>query len=97
MARPELLLLDEPCVKLALTLVRTIFETVKAISAEGTTALFVVQNAVTALLIAKRRRVIESGRVILIDTSEGLLRNPKIQDAYLAKPVTATNQQGRKS
>lgn len=83
MARPKLLLLDEPSMGLAPLMVKTIFEVVKDINKEGTTILLVEQNANMALSIANRAYVIETGRVILSGTAEELQASEEIKNAYL--------------
>lgn len=83
MARPKLLLLDEPSMGLAPLMVKTIFETVKDISKAGTTILLVEQNAHIALSIADRGYVIETGRVILSGTAAELQASEEVKDAYL--------------
>ncbi len=83
MARPKLLLLDEPSMGLAPLMVKTIFQVVKDINKEGTTILLVEQNANMALSIADRAYVIETGRVILSGTAEELQASEEIKNAYL--------------
>lgn len=83
MARPKLLLLDEPSMGLAPLMVKTIFETVKDISKAGTTILLVEQNAHIALSIADRGYVIETGRVILSGTAAELQASEEVKNAYL--------------
>ncbi|MFJ7935721.1 ABC transporter ATP-binding protein [Sporosarcina sp. NPDC096371] len=83
MAKPKLLLLDEPSMGLAPLMVKTIFEVVKDINKEGTTILLVEQNANMALSIADRAYVIETGRVILSGTAEELQASEEIKNAYL--------------
>jgi len=83
MARPALLMLDEPSMGLAPLVVRDIFATVERVSAQGTTVLLVEQNARGALRIARRGYVLETGRVVLSGTSEELLANRDVQRAYL--------------
>lgn len=83
MARPKLLLLDEPSMGLAPLMVKTIFETVKDISNAGTTILLVEQNAHIALSIADRGYVIETGRVILSGTAAELQASEEVKNAYL--------------
>lgn len=83
MARPRLLLLDEPSMGLAPLMVKTIFQVVKDINKEGTTILLVEQNANMALSIANRAYVIETGRVILSGTAEELQASEEIKNAYL--------------
>ena len=83
MAKPKLLLLDEPSMGLAPLMVQTIFEVVKDINREGTTILLVEQNANMALSIANRAYVIETGRVILSGTPDELHASEEIKNAYL--------------
>jgi branched-chain amino acid transport system ATP-binding protein len=83
MAHPRLLLMDEPSMGLAPFLVENIFETITQINKEGTTILLVEQNALMALSVAGRGYVLETGEVIIQDTSEELKKNKQIQKAYL--------------
>jgi branched-chain amino acid transport system ATP-binding protein len=83
MSRPRLLLLDEPSMGLAPMLVKKIFETIKRIAEEGVTLLLVEQNAKLALEISHRGYVMESGKIILSDSADALLKDPKVQQAYL--------------
>ncbi|KAB2891255.1 MAG: ABC transporter ATP-binding protein [Desulfobulbaceae bacterium] len=84
MARPKLLLLDEPSMGLAPLVIRQIFEIIKQINAENNTTIFLVeQNANQALHIADRGYVIENGRIALSGSAEALLKNTEIQKAYL--------------
>ena len=84
MARPHLLLLDEPSLGLAPLLVREIFQIVKAINeAEGLTILLVEQDAKAALAIAQRGYVLETGRVVLEDSAERLRENEAVRRSYL--------------
>ncbi|MGJ7919347.1 ABC transporter ATP-binding protein [Neobacillus sp. LXY-4] len=83
MARPKLLLLDEPSMGLAPILVKTIFNIIKQINKDGTTILLVEQNANMALSIANRAYVIETGRVVLSGTAEELNASDQIKSAYL--------------
>jgi branched-chain amino acid transport system ATP-binding protein len=83
MARPRLLLLDEPSLGLAPILVRQIFEAIVAINGEGVTILLVEQNAYQALRIAHHGYVLATGRVVLEGTGRELLANPEIRAAYL--------------
>ena len=83
MSRPRLLLLDEPSMGLAPMLVQKIFEVIRRIADEGVTLLLVEQNAKLALQVSHRGYVMESGKVILTDAAETLLRDPKVQQAYL--------------
>jgi branched-chain amino acid transport system ATP-binding protein len=83
MAKPKLLLLDEPSMGLAPLMVKTIFNVIKDINKEGTTILLVEQNANMALSIADRAYVLETGRVILSGTAEELHASEEIKNAYL--------------
>jgi branched-chain amino acid transport system ATP-binding protein len=83
MARPRLLLMDEPSMGLAPVLVESVFEIIIEINKEGTTILLVEQNAHMALQIAQRGYVLQTGEIVLSDTAEGLRTNPLVQKAYL--------------
>jgi branched-chain amino acid transport system ATP-binding protein len=83
MAKPRLLLMDEPSLGLAPILVREIFRTVAEISRQGMTILLVEQNAHMALGIADRGYVMETGNIVLSDSRENLLRNAEVKNAYL--------------
>jgi branched-chain amino acid transport system ATP-binding protein len=83
MARPKLLLLDEPSMGLAPILVERIYETVAEINRQGTTILLVEQNANYALGVSDRGYVLETGTVALTDKSDALRENPDVQKAYL--------------
>jgi branched-chain amino acid transport system ATP-binding protein len=83
MARPKVLLLDEPSMGLAPILVEQIFQIVKDINASGTTVLLVEQNALMALGIAKRGYILQTGEIVLQDTADKLIVNPEVQKAYL--------------
>ena len=83
MARPRLLLMDEPSMGLAPVLVELIFDTIQQINKEGVTILLVEQNALMALSIAHRGYVLQTGEIILSDTAENLKNNPTVQKAYL--------------
>jgi branched-chain amino acid transport system ATP-binding protein len=83
MARPRILLLDEPSMGLAPVLVELIFETLQQINKEGVTLLLVEQNALMALAIANRAYVLQTGEIVLSDTAENLRKNPTVQKAYL--------------
>ena len=83
MARPKLLLLDEPSMGLAPILVEQIFDIVKDINASGTTVLLVEQNALMALGIAKRGYILQTGEIVLEDSADRLTVNPEVQKAYL--------------
>jgi branched-chain amino acid transport system ATP-binding protein len=83
MARPKLLLLDEPSLGLAPIVVENIFEVITRINADGTTILLVEQNAQMALQIAHKGYVLETGKIILEGPAQELMENPSVQDAYL--------------
>lgn len=85
MARPKLLLLDEPSMGLAPKLVEKIFETVAEINSQGTPILLVEQNAQMALQTAKRGYVLESGEIVLQDDAARLLGNDLVRKAYLGE------------
>ena len=86
MARPELMLLDEPSLGLAPLIVQRIFDIVRDINAkDGTTILLVEQNANIALQIAKRGYVLETGKMVMEDEAGNLLDNPEIRKAYLGE------------
>ncbi len=83
MARPKLLLLDEPSMGLSPILVEQIFEVIRDIHAQGTTVLVVEQNALMALGVAHRGYILQTGRIVLGDTAANLRQNPEVQKAYL--------------
>ena len=84
MARPRLLLLDEPSLGLAPLIVKQIFEIIRKINNENKTTIFLVeQNANLALQVAHRGYVMENGNIILSDTSQNLLANEDVKKAYL--------------
>jgi len=83
MARPRLLLLDEPSMGLAPRIVESIFEVIQDINRQGTTVLLVEQNAHLALSIAHRGYVLETGRIVLSGTARSLLENEAVRRAYL--------------
>jgi len=85
MARPRLLLLDEPSMGLAPVLVEQIFDTVRDINKLGTTILLVEQNAAMALSVAQRGYVIETGAIVLSGTAAELADNPEVRRAYLGE------------
>jgi branched-chain amino acid transport system ATP-binding protein len=85
MARPKVLLMDEPSMGLAPVLVAQNFEIIKHINEQGTTVFVVEQNANMALSIADRGYVLQTGEIVLADTSEGLLNNPEMRKAYLGE------------
>ena len=83
MARPRVLMLDEPTLGLAPVLVAKIFETVRAINGEGVTVLLVEQNVRQALTLAHRACVLESGRLVLQGPARDLLSDERLKRAYL--------------
>ncbi len=83
MARPKLLLLDEPSLGLAPLIVQQIFTIIRDINSQGTTIFLVEQNAHMALRIAHRGYVLQTGQVILADTARNLLEHPDVKRAYL--------------
>ena len=83
MARPKVLLMDEPSMGLAPVLVAQNFEIIERINAAGTTVFVVEQNANMALSIADRGYVLQTGRIVLDDTASALLANPQMRSAYL--------------
>jgi branched-chain amino acid transport system ATP-binding protein len=85
MARPKVLLLDEPSMGLAPLLVETIFSIIRTINAEGTTILLVEQNARMALQVAHRGYVLQSGEIVLHDTAAALLRSDVVRKSYLGE------------
>jgi branched-chain amino acid transport system ATP-binding protein len=88
MARPKLLLLDEPSMGLSPIMVETIFETIGNIREQGMTILLVEQNARMALRIANRGYVIQAGHITLHDSAEGLLRSDLVRKSYLGEKLT---------
>jgi len=85
MARPKLLLLDEPSMGLAPKVVNDIFQTIQTLRSRATTILLVEQNAKAALKVADRGYIIETGRIILEGETQDLLNNKEVQRAYLGK------------
>lgn len=83
MARPKLMLMDEPSMGLAPLLVKEIFEIIKEINKTGTTILLVEQNAHMALSIAHRAYVLETGRIVLEGPAKELAQNEQVRKAYL--------------
>ena len=83
MARPRLLLLDEPSMGLAPLVVQDIFRTLRALNRDGLSIFLVEQNVKQALRIAARGYVIETGSIVLADTASALLGNSRVRDAYL--------------
>ncbi len=85
MAKPSVLLMDEPSMGLAPILVEQVFETIDEISKQGITILVVEQNANVALGIADRGYVIQTGRIVMKDSAKALLANPELSRAYLGE------------
>jgi len=83
-ARPNLMLLDEPSMGLAPVLVRNIFATIREINRSGTSILLVEQNANMALTIANRAYVLQTGGIVLAGSAHEMRRNPEVQEAYLS-------------
>ena len=83
MAKPKLLLLDEPSLGLAPLIVRKIFQIIRDVSAQGVTIFLVEQNAHMALSIANRAYVLQTGQVIKSDNAKTLLEDPDVKKAYL--------------
>ena len=84
MARPRILLLDEPSLGLAPLIIKQIFEIIRQINKENNTTIFLVeQNANQALKLADRGYVMENGRITLVDSAENLLNNDNVRKAYL--------------
>jgi branched-chain amino acid transport system ATP-binding protein len=83
MARPKVLMLDEPSMGLAPILVEQIFDIVKEINEQGTTILLVEQNAMMALSVANRGYVLEVGHIVMQGSGEELMNNKQVQDTYL--------------
>ena len=85
MARPKLLMLDEPSMGLAPIFVERIFETIVEVNKQGTSILLVEQNALMALDVAKRGYVLETGHVALADEAKALAQNPEVRKTYLGE------------
>jgi branched-chain amino acid transport system ATP-binding protein len=83
MAKPRVLLLDEPSMGLAPILVEQIFDIIKTINQEGTTVLLVEQNALMALAIANRGYILQTGEIVLTDKAAALSTNAAVREAYL--------------
>ncbi|HCL78757.1 MAG TPA: ABC transporter ATP-binding protein [Synergistaceae bacterium] len=99
MARPKIMMMDEPSLGLAPLVVRDIFEIIKRVAQEGITVLLIEQNANAALRAADYGYVMETGLITLEGTGEELLNNPQVRDAYLGsarkkkQPVQAVTEQ----
>jgi len=89
MARPKMIMMDEPSMGLAPLVVRDIFGIVTRLRGEGNTVLLVEQNARAALAVADRGYVLETGRIILEGKAEDLLANREVQRAYLGRDLDA--------
>ena len=85
MARPKLLMLDEPSMGLAPIFVERIFETIVEVNKQGTSILLVEQNALMALEVASRGYVLETGHVALADDAKALAQNPEVRKTYLGE------------
>jgi branched-chain amino acid transport system ATP-binding protein len=85
MARPKVLLLDEPSMGLAPILVETIFGVIREINQDGTTILLVEQNALMALSVASRGYVLQTGQIVLEDSARALAQNEVVRQAYLGE------------
>ena len=85
MGQPKLLMLDEPSLGLAPTVVLEIFRTIRSLNSEGTTTLLVEQNAREALRISNRAYVLDTGRIVLTGSGEELLSNEEVKRAFLGK------------
>ncbi|HUG55911.1 MAG TPA: ABC transporter ATP-binding protein [Candidatus Limnocylindrales bacterium] len=85
MAKPKILLLDEPSMGLAPILVELIFKIIQDINAQGTTVLLVEQNALMALSVAHRGYVLQTGTIVLADSAQALARNEMVRKAYLGE------------
>ena len=87
MARPQLLLLDEPSLGLAPQVIELIFETIQKINREGTTILLVEQNAQMALEVSHQAYVLETGRILLEGPAQTISSDPKVKAAYLGEAL----------
>jgi branched-chain amino acid transport system ATP-binding protein len=85
MARPKLLMLDEPSLGLAPMLVKAIFQTIREINEQGVTILLVEQNARAALKLADKGYVLETGNIVLEGTAEEMMRDERVRKAYLGE------------
>ncbi len=87
MARPKLIMMDEPSMGLAPLIVKDIFSIIRLLKDEGNTVLLVEQNAKMALSIADRGYVLETGRIMLEEKAQELLSNKDVQRAYLGRDL----------
>ncbi len=85
MARPKILMLDEPSMGLAPQIVERVFEVIEQVNSEGTPVLLIEQNASMALQAADRGYVIETGEIVLEDEAKKLLGNDQVRKAYLGE------------
>ena len=85
MAKPDMIMLDEPSTGLAPLVIKSIFEIIKNVRDTGTTVLLVEQNAKMALGIADRGYVLKNGRIVMEDTGKNLLTNDDVRKAYLGE------------
>ncbi len=85
MAKPKVMLLDEPSLGLAPLIVEEVFNVIKKLREQGVSVLIVEQNAFSALKNSDRAYIIETGKIVMEDISENLLRNPKVQESFLGK------------
>jgi branched-chain amino acid transport system ATP-binding protein len=83
MAKPKLILLDEPSMGLAPILVEQIFDIIRDVNGQGTTVLLVEQNALMALGLASRGYILQTGEIVLADSAARLAQDPAVQKAYL--------------
>ena len=83
MAKPKILMMDEPSLGLAPVLIKEIFTTIRKIAEQGTTVLLVEQDVQHSLSISDRGYVLEHGRIVMEGTGRELLDNPQIREAYL--------------
>lgn len=91
MARPKLLLLDEPSMGLAPLVVAEIFRVIQEINQEGTTVLLVEQNVRQALKIAHYAYVLETGKIVLHGSAQEIAQNPRVKEAYLGGSKAIVN------
>ena len=85
MARPQMILMDEPSMGLAPALVEKVYEIISKIAATGTTMLIVEQNATMALSVANRGYVLQNGEIVISDKAEKILKSERIRKAYLGE------------
>ncbi len=94
MARPQLLMLDEPSLGLAPKIVSLVFDTIRAINSEGTSVLLVEQNAGAALEVADRAYVLHLGRITLTGPASELRNHPEVREAYLGTNIVPSRDGG---